>query len=53
MAKHFDYTVTDESIEFSRKTDQIAAEEALDGIYVIRTPVPADQLNTRPGSRVI
>ena len=46
MAKHFDYTVTDESLEFSKKTDQIAAEEALDGIYVIRTPVPADQLDT-------
>ena len=33
-------------MEFSRKTEQISAEEALHGIYVIRTPVPADQLNT-------
>ena len=44
--KHFEYRVTDESLEFSRKTEQISAEEALHGIYVIRTPVPADQLNT-------
>ncbi len=33
-------------MEFSRKTEQISAEEALDGIYVIRTPVPKNQLNT-------
>ncbi len=33
-------------MEFSRKTEQISAEEALDGIYVIGTPVPKNQLNT-------
>ena len=36
MAKHFTLTITDTSFSFTRKTDQIAAEAALDGIYVIR-----------------
>jgi hypothetical protein len=36
MAKHFTLTITDTSFSFTRKTDQITAEAALDGIYVIR-----------------
>lgn len=36
MAKHFDLTIRDDHFSFARKTDQIAAEAALDGIYVIR-----------------
>ena len=46
MAKHFQLTITDTSIAFSRKTDQIAAEAALDGIYVVRTSVTAERLGT-------
>lgn len=42
MAKHFKITITDTTLSITRKTDQIAAEAALDGIYVIRTTV-ADQ----------
>jgi Transposase DDE domain len=36
MAKHFELAVTDTSLAFSRRQDNIAAEEALDGIYVVR-----------------
>lgn len=44
MAKHFDVTITDTTLSLARKTDQITAEAALDGIYVIRTTVPATDL---------
>jgi hypothetical protein len=37
MAKHFTITITDESFTFTRNTEAIAAEAALDGIYVLRT----------------
>jgi Transposase DDE domain len=37
MAKHFTLTITDESFTFTRNTEAIAAEAALDGIYVLRT----------------
>jgi hypothetical protein len=46
--KHFDVAITDDSLTATRKPAQINAEAALDGIYVIRTPVPADQLDA-PG----
>ena len=36
VAKHFELTFTDSHFSFSRKVDQITAEAALDGIYVIR-----------------
>jgi Transposase DDE domain len=45
MAKHFDIAVTDDSLAVERKQDQIDAEARLDGIYVIRTPVPAADLD--------
>jgi hypothetical protein len=45
MAKHFDLTITDTGCSFARKTDAIAAEAALDGIYVVRTSLPADALD--------
>jgi hypothetical protein len=40
MAKHFTIEITEETFTFSRKTDQINAEAALDGIYVLRTSLP-------------
>jgi Transposase DDE domain len=46
MAKHFTLEITDESFTFSRNTEAIAAEAALDGIYVLRTSLPADTLPT-------
>ena len=44
-AKHFDLTITDGSLTAERRQDQIDAEAALDGFYVLRTPVPASQLD--------
>ena len=43
--KHFDVAITDDSLTVARRQAQIAEEAALDGIYVIRTPVPAGQLD--------
>jgi hypothetical protein len=43
--KHFDLTISDTSLRFDRRQDRIDAEAALDGFYVLRTPVPADQLD--------
>ncbi|HUL98539.1 MAG TPA: transposase [Mycobacterium sp.] len=45
MAKHFDYTITDTSLTIGRRHHQIAAEAARDGIYVLRTTVPATELD--------
>jgi hypothetical protein len=45
MAKHFELTITDTALTWSRKVDAIAAEAALDGLYVIRTSLSADQLD--------
>jgi hypothetical protein len=44
--KHFAVTITDDSLAVTRKQDQIDAEATLDGFYVLRTPVPASQLDT-------
>ena len=46
MRKHFQIEITDTSFTFARKHDQIAAEAALDGIYVLRTSVEAERLPT-------
>ncbi|MGH3603888.1 MAG: IS1634 family transposase [Pseudonocardiaceae bacterium] len=45
MAKHLQLTITDTSLSVTRRTDQINAEAALDGIYVIRTSLPTDTLD--------
>jgi transposase len=44
MAKHFDFDITKDSFTFTRKTDQINTEAALDGIYVLRTSLPEQTL---------
>jgi transposase len=41
MAKHFQLAIEDTHFSYQRRQDQIQAEAALDGIYVIRTSVPA------------
>jgi len=46
MAKHFTLQITDDSFTFTPNTEAIAAEAALDGIYVLRTSLPADSLLT-------
>jgi transposase len=45
MAKHFVVTIGDGHLSWHRRLDQIEAEACLDGIYVIRTSVPAEHLN--------
>jgi hypothetical protein len=42
MAKHFDLDIANTRFSFARKTTEIAAEAASDGIYVVRTSLPAD-----------
>ena len=44
-AKHFAVTITDTSLTIERRQDRIDAEAALDGFYVLRTPVPAHELD--------
>ena len=44
-AKHFTVTITDTTLAVQRRQDQIDAEAALDGFYVLRTPVPAAELD--------
>jgi hypothetical protein len=41
MAKHFALDISDTSFSFARKDTEIAAEAATDGIYVVRTSLPA------------
>jgi hypothetical protein len=43
--KHFTVTITDDSLAVARKQGQIDAEAALDGFYVLRTPIPAAELD--------
>jgi Transposase DDE domain len=45
MRKHFDLAITDHSFGFARKTAEIAAEAATDGIYIVRTGLPTDVLD--------
>jgi hypothetical protein len=44
-SKHFQITITDTSLAITRNQAQIDSEAALDGFYVLRTPVPASQLS--------
>ena len=44
MAKHFDVAITGTSLAVQRNQARIGEEARLDGIYVIRTPVPASDL---------
>jgi Transposase DDE domain len=46
MAKHFTQTITDDDFTFARNDATIAAEAALDGVYVLRTPVAKGELDT-------
>jgi Transposase DDE domain len=52
VAKHFELQIADGSFSYTRKTEQIQAEAALDGLYVLRTTCPTDQLTTQAVVRV-
>jgi Transposase DDE domain len=43
--KHFAIAITGTSLAITRRQDQIDAEAALDGFYVLRTPIPAAELD--------
>ena len=45
VAKHFELTMGENALSYVRKHESIAAEAALDGIYIIRTSVPAAQMD--------
>jgi len=45
VAKHFELAIGDNTFIFARKSDAIATEAALDGIYIIRTSVSAAQMD--------
>ena len=45
MAKHFELTIDENAFSFVRRHEHIAAEAALDGIYIIRTSVSAAQMD--------
>jgi hypothetical protein len=45
VGKHFDFQITDSTFAFRRNELRIASEAALDGIYVVRTSVPATTLS--------
>jgi hypothetical protein len=46
MKKHFQVTITDTTITCTRKHEQIAAEAALDGFYILRTSLTETDLPT-------
>jgi len=45
VRKHFELEIEDERFAYTRKQAQIDEEAALDGFYVLRTTVPADELS--------
>src|SRR5712692_9508609 len=49
MAKHFHISIADDAFSFAQNPLSIAAEAALDGIYVVRTNLPAAQSDAPTG----
>ena len=46
MAKHFELDIADGQFAFRRRAREIAAEAALDGLYVVRTSVGPERLDS-------
>jgi hypothetical protein len=46
MAKHFQLAISEERFAYERDTQRIHEEAALDGLYVIRTSVPKEMLES-------
>lgn len=51
MAKHIALTIKEKSFEYSIRQDQVQAEAALDGIYVVRTSLPKDRISAEDAVR--
>jgi hypothetical protein len=49
VAKHFDLEVGEETFTFRVNAERVAAEAALDGIYVIRTSLPREGMDAAGG----
>ena len=45
MAKHFELEIAENAFTYRRKPESIAAEAALDGLYIVRTSLPAGELD--------
>ena len=45
VGKHFELTITDTAVKYQILESEVAAEAALDGIYVIRTGLPKKQMS--------
>ena len=45
MAKHYILEITEDTFAFTRDQDQITAEAAMDGLYVIRTTIGPEQMD--------
>ena len=45
VAKHFELTIAENALTFTRKAESIALEAALDGLYIIRTSVKAQRMD--------
>lgn len=46
VAKHFTYAISDDSLSYARNPASIAEEARLDGLYVLRTNVPKERLDS-------
>jgi len=51
MGKHFEHTIADGKLSWSRQEEAIAQEAQLDGIYVVRTREAAEQLSAADAVR--
>lgn len=51
MAKHFTFKISDTTFDYTIDQDKVAAERALDGIYVIRTSLPKDRMTAEDAVR--
>jgi hypothetical protein len=51
VAKHFEFTIEDRRFQLKVLEDQVAAQAALDGIYVIRTSVPKKRMSAADAVR--
>ena len=45
VSKHFELTIADDALAFARNEDNIKAEAAVDGLYIIRTSVKSDRMD--------
>ena len=45
VAKHFELTIHHDALTFTRLAENISAETALDGLYIIRTSVKAERMD--------